>query len=222
MLSCCLFLHYLCILNSNKIMILKLYNDNTNEKDVEQVVNTLRNGGLIIYPTDTIYGIGCDIFNAKAVEKICRIKGIDTKKKNLSFICADISQVSEFAKIDNRTFKILKNNLPGPFTFILEGNNRLPKLFKNKKTVGVRIPDNNIIRTIASKLGNPIMSTSVKTGDDSVLEYFTDPELIEERYGKLVDLIIDGGNGNLDPSTIVDCSNGDPEITRQGKGDFIF
>lgn len=202
-------------------MIIKLYEQNTNIKDVVKVVDALRNGDLIIYPTDTVYAIGCDIFNPKAVEAICKYKGIDTRKMNLSFICDDISMVSEFAKMSNTAFKLMKRNLPGPFTFILEGNSRLPKLFKQKKTVGIRIPDNSIVRAIVSELGNPIMTTSLKREDDEIVEYYTDPELIDEKLGKMVKYVVDGGIGTLDPSTIVDLTQDDFEITRQGKGVLV-
>lgn len=198
-------------------MLIKIYPENPNQKEIAKVVETLRNGGLIIYPTDTIYGIGCDITNARAVESICKLKGIDPRKANLSFICYDLSHISEYAKVSNTVFKTMKKNLPGAFTFILEGNNKLPKLFKEKKTVGIRVPDNDIIRTIVNQLGNPIMSTSVKD-DDLVHEYFTDPELIHEKFGNIVDIVIDGGYGEVEPSTIVDCTGAEIEITRQGKG----
>ncbi len=202
-------------------MIIKLYEQNTNIKDVVKVVDALRNGDLIIYPTDTVYAIGCDIFNPKAVEAICKYKGIDTRKMNLSFICDDISMVSEFAKMSNTAFKLMKRNLPGPFTFILEGNSRLPKLFKQKKTVGIRIPDNSITRAIVSELGNPMMTTSLKRDDDEIVEYYTDPELIDEKLGKMVKYVVDGGIGTLDPSTIVDLTQDEYEITRQGKGVLV-
>lgn len=202
-------------------MIIKLYEQNTNIKDVVKVVDALRNGDLIIYPTDTVYAIGCDIFNPKAVEAICKYKGIDTRKMNLSFICDDISMVSEFAKMSNTAFKLMKRNLPGPFTFILEGNSRLPKLFKQKKTVGIRIPDNSIVRAIVSELGNPMMTTSLKRDDDEIVEYYTDPELIDEKLGKMVKYVVDGGIGTLDPSTIVDLTQDDYEITRKGKGVLV-
>ena len=202
-------------------MIIKLYEQNTNIKDVVKVVDALRNGDLIIYPTDTVYAIGCAIVNPKAVEAICKYKGIDTRKMNLSFICDDISMVSEFAKMSNTAFKLMKRNLPGPFTFILEGNSRLPKLFKQKKTVGIRIPDNSIVRAIVSELGNPMMTTSLNRDDDEIVEYYTDPELIDEKLGKMVKYVVDGGIGTLDPSTIVDLTQDDYEITRKGKGVLV-
>ena len=198
-------------------MFVKIYPENPNPREIAQVVETLRNGGLIIYPTDTIYGIGCDIFNARAVEAICKIKEIDVRKANLSFICYDLSHISEYAKVSDSSFKLMKKNLPGPFTFILEGTNRLPKILKSKKTVGIRVPKNNIIREIVKQLGNPILSSSVKD-DDEILEYFTDPELIYERYQDQVEIVIDGGYGDIEPSTVVDCTGDKMEILRQGKG----
>lgn len=203
-------------------MIIRIYPENPNEREIEKVVQFLRDGGLIVYPTDTIYGLGCDIFNTKAVEKICRYKNIDPKKANLSFICSDLSHISEYAKVDNNTFKLMKKNLPGPFTFILNGNSNLPKLFRNKKTVGIRVPDNNIIRELVKGLGNPILSTSVKDDDDEILEYFTDPELIHERYENIADVVINGGYGTLEPSTVVDCTGDEPVIVRQGKGELEY
>ena len=201
-------------------MLLKVYPENPNPRDIQRVAEIVRNGGVIIFPTDTIYGLGCDIFNAKAVEKVCKIKGLNPEKNVLSVICHDLSQASEFAKIDNQTFKLLKQNLPGAFTFILNGNSRLPRMFKNKKTVGIRIPDNNIIRELVKELGNPIMTTSIRTTEEDVMEYLSDPELIHETYKNLVDLVIDGGYGNTEPSTVVDCTDDEPVITRQGKGEL--
>lgn len=203
-------------------MLIRIYPENPNQREIDKVVQFLRDGGLIVYPTDTIYGLGCDIFNTKAVEKICRYKNIDIRKANLSFICYDLSNISEYAKIDNDTFKLMKKNLPGPFTFILNGNNNLPKLFRNKKTIGIRIPDNNIIRELVKGLGNPILSTSVRDDEDEIQEYFTDPELIHERYENIADVVINGGYGSLDPSTIVDCTGDEPIIVRQGKGELIW
>ena len=203
-------------------MLIRIYPENPNHREIDKVVQFLRDGGLIVYPTDTIYGLGCDIFNTKAVEKICRYKNIDVRKANLSFICYDLSHISEYAKVDNDTFKLMKKNLPGPFTFILNGNNNLPKLFRNKKTVGIRIPDNNIIRELVKGLGNPILSTSVRDDENEIQEYFTDPELIHERYENIADVVINGGYGSLDPSTIVDCTGDEPVIIRQGKGELIW
>lgn len=203
-------------------MLIRIYPENPNQREIDKVVQFLRDGGLIVYPTDTIYGLGCDIFNTKAVERICRYKKIDVRKANLSFICHDLSNISQYAKVDNDTFKLMKKNLPGPFTFILNGNNNLPKLFRNKKTVGIRVPDNNIILELVKGLGNPILSTSVRDENDDILEYFTDPELIHERYEDIADVVINGGYGALDPSTIVDCTGDEPVIVRQGKGELIW
>lgn len=202
-------------------MLLKLYNENTNQRDIDKVVDVLRSGGLVIYPTDTVYAIGCDALNVRAVEEICKMKGINPAKHNLSIICYDLSDISEYAKVDDRTFKIMKRNLPGPFTFILNTTSKLPKIYKNKKTVGIRVPDNNIIRELVRNLGNPILTTSVKE-DDDVIEYITDPELIYEKYENIVDIVIDGGYGDIEPSTVVDCTSGEPEIIREGKGDLTL
>ncbi len=204
-------------------MLLKIYPENPNPKEIRFVVEELKKGSVIIYPTDTIYGIGCDINNSKAVERVARIKNINLKKDHLSFICYDLSHISDYTKsLDNNTFKMMKRNLPGPFTFILNANTNVPKLFKNnKKTVGIRVPNNNIIREIIKELGNPILSTSVIDEDD-IIEYTTDPELIYEKYSKHVDLVIDGGYGDNFPSTIVNCTNGDFEIIRQGKGELEY
>ncbi|HBL74554.1 MAG: threonylcarbamoyl-AMP synthase [Bacteroidetes bacterium GWF2_42_66] len=202
-------------------MLVKIYDENPDPKQVRKVVEVLRNGGLIIYPTDTVYGLGCDITNARAVEKVARIKGVDVEKSNFSFICSDLSHLSDFTKpISSPIFKIIKKYSPGPFTFILNANNNVPKYFKGKKkTVGIRVPDNNIIHEIVKELGNPIMSSSVHD-EDEILEYTTDPELIEEKYANMVDLVIDGGYGGNIPSTILDCTDDFPVIVRQGKGVF--
>ena len=197
---------------------IKIYNDNPNEAALKKVVEVLRNGGIIIYPTDTVYGLGCDITNAKALERVAKLKGIKLEKANLSFICYDLSHISDYVKqIDTSTFKLLKRALPGPYTFIFPGNNDLPKVFKNKKTVGIRVPDNNIIRSIVNTLGNPIISTSIHD-EDEVLEYSTDPELIFEKWQNLVDLVIDGGYGDNMPSTVIDLSGYEPVVVREGKG----
>ncbi|HLV47393.1 MAG TPA: L-threonylcarbamoyladenylate synthase [Flavobacterium sp.] len=196
----------------------KIYPENPNQKEIEKVVKVLKNGGLIIYPTDTVYGLGCDITNTKALEKIAKIKGVKLEKANFSFVCSDLSNLSDYVKqIDTATFKILKRALPGPYTFILPGNNNLPKEFKKKKTVGIRVPDNNIVIEIVRKLGNPIISTSIKD-EDEILEYTTDPELIYEKWNNIVDLVIDGGYGDNEASTVIDLSNFEPEIIREGKG----
>lgn len=204
-------------------MLIRIYPENPNPKAIEQVVDCLRHGGIVIYPTDTIYGLGCAIDNHAAVEKIIRFKGINTKKAHLSFICYDLSHISDYIKpISNATFKLMKKNLPGAFTFVLNANNNIPKLFKNnKKTVGIRVPDNSIIREIVKELGSPILSTSVKE-DDEILEYSTDPELIHEKFAQIADLVIDGGYGDNEPSTIVDCTGETVDIIRQGKGILEF
>ena len=198
---------------------IKLYNENPNEKDIAKVVEVLRQGGLIIYPTDTVYGLGCDITNTKALEKIARIKGVKLEKANFSFVCSDLKNLSDYVKqIDTSTFKLLKRALPGPYTFIMQGNNNLPKDFKKKKTVGIRVPDNTIARTIVEKLGNPIVSTSIYD-DDDVIEYTTDPELIFEKWQNRVDIVIDGGYGDNVASTVIDLSGDAPIVLREGKGD---
>jgi tRNA threonylcarbamoyl adenosine modification protein (Sua5/YciO/YrdC/YwlC family) len=197
---------------------IKIYNENPNQKEIAKVVKVLQNGGLIIYPTDTVYGLGCDITNTKALEKIAKIKGIKLDKANFSFVCNDLSHLSDYVKqIDSSIFKLLKRALPGPYTFILPGSNNLPKAFKKRKTVGIRIPDNNIARTLVETLGNPIVSTSIRD-DDDVLEYTTDPELIFEKWNKLVDVVIDGGFGDNYASTVIDLTSNEPTIIREGKG----
>lgn len=203
-------------------MLIKIYPQNPNPREISRVVGILRNGGIIIYPTDTVYGMGCDINNQKAVEKIIRLKGLKAKEAHFSFICSDLSHIADFAKVSNPTFKLMKKNLPGPFTFILPGLNKVPDYFISKrKTVGIRIPDNSIPIEIVKELGNPIMTTSIKD-DDEVVEYTTDPELIHERYQDIVDAVIDGGYGDNIPSTIVDCTTDEPEIIREGKGELLF
>ena len=198
---------------------IKLYNENPNEKEIAKIVDVLRNGGLIIYPTDTVYGLGCDITNTKALEKIARIKGVKLEKANFSFLCSDLKNLSDYVKqIDSSTFKLLKRALPGAYTFIMQGNNNLPKDFKKKKTVGIRVPDNLIARTIVERLGNPIVSTSIYDEDD-VIEYTTDPELIFEKWQNLVDIVIDGGYGDNTASTVIDLSGDEPVVIREGKGD---
>lgn len=198
--------------------LIKLYEENPNPKQVEKIVNVLRKGGLVIYPTDTVYGLGCDITNSKALQRIARIKGVKLEKANWSFICADLSNLSDYVRqIDSSTFKILKRTLPGPYTFILPGNNNLPKDFKKRKTVGIRVPDNAIARALVSGLGHPIVSTSIRDEDD-VLEYTTDPELIFEKWHNLVDIVIDGGYGDNVASTVIDLSGDEPEVIREGKG----
>jgi tRNA threonylcarbamoyl adenosine modification protein (Sua5/YciO/YrdC/YwlC family) len=197
---------------------IKLYEDFNSEKDLKKVVDILRDGGIIIYPTDTVYGLGCDITKTRGLERIAKIKGIKLEKANFSFICHDLSNLSDYAKqVDTSTFKILKRALPGPYTFILPGSSNLPKEFKRKTTVGIRVPDNNIIREIVRLLGNPIVSTSIYD-EDEILEYSTDPELIFEKWQDKVDLVIDGGYGDNMPSTIIDLTGNEPEVIREGKG----
>ena len=197
---------------------IKIYEDKPNEAAVAKVVKVLKEGGLIIYPTDTVYGLGCDITNTKALERIAKIKGIKLDKANFSFICHDLSNISDYVRqIDTSTFKILKRALPGPYTFILPGNNNLPKEFKKKTTVGIRVPNNSIALEIVKLLGNPIVSTSIRD-EDEVIEYTTDPELIFEKWQNLVDMVIDGGYGNNVGSTIIDLSGDEPIVVREGKG----
>lgn len=198
--------------------LIRIYEENPNPKEIDRVVNVLRSGGLVIYPTDTVYGLGCDITNTKALEKIARIKGIKLEKANFSFICADLSNLSDYVRqIDTATFKILKRALPGPYTFILPGSNKLPKIFKKKRTVGIRVPDNSIALSLVQKLGNPIVSTSIYD-EDELIEYTTDPELIHEKWNNLVSVVIDGGYGDNIASTVIDLSESTPVIIRQGKG----
>jgi len=202
-------------------MLLKIHPETPGERQIKIVTEKLQEGGVIIYPTDSVYGLGCDVYNHKAIEKLARIKGIKPEKAQFSFIFYDLSQISEYTRqINNNIFKLMKKNLPGPFTFILEANNNVPKLFKSKKkTIGLRIPDNNIAREIVRELGNPIVTTSVYD-DDEIIEYTTDPELIYDNYSGKVDLVIDGGFGNNEPSTVLDCTGGEIEIIRQGIGEL--
>jgi tRNA threonylcarbamoyl adenosine modification protein (Sua5/YciO/YrdC/YwlC family) len=204
-------------------MLLKIHPATPSPRSIQKVVDILRNGGLVIYPTDTVYGLGCDIFNNRAIEKVARIKGIKLKEADFSFICHDFSHLSDYTRpIGNAYFKLISKNLPGPFTFILPASNNVPRLFKSrKKTVGIRIPDNSIILEIVKNLGQPILTTSIYD-DDHVLEYTTDPELIHERFKNLVDVVIDGGYGNNTPSTVVDCTGDEPLIMRQGMGELKF
>jgi tRNA threonylcarbamoyl adenosine modification protein (Sua5/YciO/YrdC/YwlC family) len=197
---------------------IKIYENNPNEVAIKKVVEVLKNGGLVIYPTDTVYGLGCDITNTKALERVAKIKGVKLEKANFSFICSDLSHISDYIKqIDTATFKILKRAFPGPYTFILLGNNNLPKEFKKKTTVGIRVPDNAIALEMVRQLGNPIVSTSIHD-EDEVLEYSTDPELIFEKWQNSVDLVIDGGYGGNIGSTIIDLSGFEPVVIREGKG----
>ena len=201
-------------------MFIKLYEENPNQKHIRQIVDVLKSGGIIIYPTDTVYGLGCDITKQKAVERIAQIKGIKPDKANFSFICQDLSHLSSYAlPLDNYVFKLLKRNLPGPFTFILKANNNIPKLFKNnKRTIGIRVPDNNIIRSIVEELGNPILTTSIY---DENNEHISDPEIINDVYSSKVDIIIDGGYSGIEASTVVDCTNDEINIIREGKGELL-
>ena len=198
---------------------LKIYEENPSATEIGKAVEVLREGGIVIYPTDTIYALGCDALNVRAVERICRIKGINPQKVNLSIICRELSWVSEYAKLNNLYFKLLKRNLPGAFTFILPTSSSLPKIYKNRKTVEVRIPDHAITLALVEALGNPLLTTSVSV-DDEEPEYGTDPELIAERYESVADLIIDGGEGGTIPSTTVDCTGDEPVVLREGKGDL--
>lgn len=202
-------------------MLVKLYEDKPNQREIDKVVDVLRGGGIVIYPTDTLYAFGCDALNVRAVEKICALKGINPQKNNLSIICYDLSDISEYAKVNTSIFKLMRKNLPGPFTFILNTTSTLPKIYKNKKTVGIRVPDNNIIRELVRQLGNPILTTSINGDDNLAVEYTTDPELIHEKWENIVDIVVDGGDGGLEPSTVIDCTTDLPEIIRQGKGQLI-
>lgn len=213
----------ICFVISLKIRIimaklLKLYDENPNEKTVQEVVEILRNGGLIIFPTDTVYSLGCDLQNPRALKKLAQLKGVKIEKANFSFITDSLSNLSEYVRlVDTSIYKILKRTLPGPYTFVLEGSNTLPRIFKNKKTVGIRIPDNGIVKAIIKELGNPLAVTSIKDSDE-IIEYTTDPEIIFENWKNKVDLVIDGGFGGNIPSTVVDVTQGYPEIIREGKG----
>ncbi|WP_167596419.1 L-threonylcarbamoyladenylate synthase [Leeuwenhoekiella sp. ZYFB001] len=200
----------------------KLYDENPSEREIKRIVEVLKNDGVIIYPTDTVYGLGCDITSNRALERVAQLRGVKLAKANFSFICEDLSNLSDYVRqIDTPTFKLLKRALPGPYTFILPGNNNLPTVFKKKKTVGIRVPDNNIARTIVKHLGNPIISTSIYDEDD-VIEYTTDPELILEKWDKLVDVVVDGGYGGNIPSTVIDLTSGEAVLIREGKGDLTI
>jgi tRNA threonylcarbamoyl adenosine modification protein (Sua5/YciO/YrdC/YwlC family) len=199
-------------------MLLKIYPQNPNERSIQQIVECLKKGGVIICPTDTVYGFACDIFNTKAIERICRIKGINPKKANFSFICYDLSHIADYSRVDNHVFKLMKRSLPGAFTFILPARSNVPDIFQsNKRTVGIRVPDNTIPREIVRFLGNPILSSSVHT-DDDLVEYSTDPELMWEKYRDVVDMVVDGGYGDIQYSTVLDCTGPEIEIVREGKG----
>lgn len=201
-------------------MLIRLNHDNPQPKDIQLIIDCLKNDGVIIYPTDTVYSIGCDITKQKAIEKVCRLKNIKPEKANFSFVCSDLSHLSNYCKpISNSLFRVMKKALPGPYTFILEANNNVPKLLKqSKKTVGIRVPDSNICKAIVEALGNPIMTTSLNNTADDIMEYFSDPEVIHQEYQDKVDIVIDGGFGNLYASTVIDCSNDELEIIREGAG----
>ena len=199
-------------------MLLKLYEKNNNPADLQQVIDILNDGGIIIYPTDTMYAIGCHGLKERAIERICQLKNTDPKKNNLSIICYDLGNIAEYARMENTVFKLMKRNLPGPFTFILPTGSRLPRIYKNRKEVGIRMPDNNIVQEICRTLDAPILTASVPYDGDDEIEYTTNPELMEEKFGDVVDMIIDGGIGGTDFSTIVNCVEDVPEIIRQGIG----
>ncbi len=199
--------------------MIRLYDENTNQNTINEIVEMLRRGAIMIYPTDTVYALGCDIFQARAIERICKIKGINPQKAKFSVMCNELSDISKYTKFDDDTFKLIKENTPGAFTFILAGNSKLPRLMKERSTIGIRIPDRNLVRAIVAELGNPILTTSLRDMCDEV-EYETDPELIEEKYGNLVDLVIDGGMGNNEVSTVIECFNGTFEVVRTGIGEL--
>lgn len=200
--------------------LIKVHPENPHERAIDQVVDVLKKGGLIIYPSDTVYGLGCDITNAKAMEKLCRIKGIKPEKAQFSFVCNDLSHLAYYTRqISNSHFKLLKRALPGPFTFVLEASNNLPSTYKNRKTVGIRVPEHLVPRMIVEKLGNPIASTSIYD-EDEIIEYTTDPELIVERFDKLVDLVIDSGVGDNRASSVIDLTSDEVIILREGKGNI--
>lgn len=199
-------------------MIQKLFAKDNNPRVMEQIADLLNDGGIIIYPTDTTYAIGCHALKERAVERICQLKGIDPKKHRFSLVFPDMSTISEYVKVDNATFKLMRRNLPGPFTFILPAGSRLPKIFRNRKEVGIRIPDNSIATAISSSIEAPLLSTTLPYDEDDDIGYLTEPELIDERFSALVDLVIDGGTGGTEPSTVVDCTSSEPEVTRQGIG----
>lgn len=199
-------------------MLVKIHPENPDQRKIDQVLKCLKDGGVIIYPTDTVYAFACDLNNYKAFERLCRIKGLNPEKANLSLICYDLSNITDYTKpIGNTTFRLIKKSLPGPFTFIFEANSNVPKIFRSKKkTIGIRVPDNNIAREIVKQLGNPIVSSSIR--EEEMIEYCTDPELIHEKYENKVDMVIDGGLGNFELSTIVDCSEQSPVVVREGLG----
>ncbi len=200
-------------------MLVKIYPENPNPREVGRVVQALLDGALIVYPTDTVYAIGCDALNVRAVERICKLKGVNPQKSNLSIVCHDLSGVSEYARVSNAAFKLMKRNLPGPFTFILPAGSRLPKLYRNRKEVGVRVPDHAVPRAIIRELGTPLLTMSVHDGGET-MEYTTDPELIHEKYASLVDMVVDSGYGGTEPSTVVSCMDDMFEVIRSGKGEL--
>lgn len=202
-------------------MILHIHPDNPQPRNIQTAVSILRNGGVIIYPTDTMYGLGCDIYNAAAIARICQIKGIQPKAAQFSFVCNDLSHISNYVKsLETPVFRMLKQALPGPYTFILNASKEVPKMLKTKKdTVGIRVPDHKIVQELVRELGHPIMSVSLPT--DAEVEYYTDPELIEDRFGHLVDLVIDGGPGNILGSTVIDCTTHPPKLIREGAGEWV-
>lgn len=201
-------------------MLIKLFEDNPNRRDIQKVVDSLRDGGVIIYPTDTVYAMGCDINNVKAVQRVAQYKGVKPEKANFSMICLDLSNIAAYAKVNNDIFKVMKRNLPGPFTFILPATNKLPNVLMNRrKTIGIRIPNNYIVHAIVEELGNPLLTTSLHD-EDEIIEYMTDPELIHEKYEKTVDMVIDGGFGHNVASTVVDCTGEEAEVIRQGIGEI--
>lgn len=203
-------------------MLKKLYEKNNSPRDMAEIVQILNDGGLLIYPTDTVYAIGCHALKERAVERICKLKGIDPTKNNLSIICYDLKHISEYAKVDNDAFKLMKRNLPGPFTFVLPTSNRLPKIFRGRKEVGIRVPDNDIVREICRLLDAPLMTTSLPYDEADDIEYLTTPELIDEKYGYKVDLVIDGGIGGTQPGTVVSLIDGEVEILRQGETEVLL
>lgn len=201
-------------------MLVRLFEDNPNDREIRKIVELLRDGGVIIYPTDTIYAIGCDINSVKAVQRVSAIRGVKAEKANFSMICKDLGNIATYAKVSNGTFRLMKQCLPGPFTFVLPATTKLPNVLMNRrKTIGIRIPRNFIVQAIVEELGGPLLTTSVKSSEDE-LEYITDPELIHEKYGRLVDLVIDGGYGNNIPSTVIDCTGDEIVVTRQGLGEL--
>lgn len=203
-------------------MLKKLYERNNSPRDMAEIIQLLNDGGVLIYPTDTVYAIGCHALKERAVERICKLKGIDPQKKDLSIICHDMKQISEYAKVDNEAFKLMKQNIPGPFTFVLPTNNRLPKIFRGRKEVGIRVPDNNIVCEICRLLEAPLMTTSLPYDETDDIEYLTTPELIEEKWGEKVDMIINGGIGGITPGTVVSLMDGEVEILRQGPSDLMM